>query len=99
MAVWKELPRTGLPPSFRSFGECQRTVGTLIEEILKLIREDAEHFDCVSEVEHGRTIIKRGTSAHRQLAHWNDSKGAGNDERAALRSVVDLLIKETASGH
>jgi len=199
MAVWKELPRTGLPPSFRSYGEYRRTVGTLIEagviedtskiwwdvrpsaqfptlemrmtdictrledticiaalfrcllrmlwrlrqdnqrwrgydrfmvaenvwraqrygideglidfgkrqivpyatlfeEILRLIREDAEHFDCVAEVEHGRTIIEHGSSAHRQVARWNESKGAGNDEHSALQSVVDLLREETAHG-
>ncbi len=199
MAVWKELPRTGLPPSFRSYGEYRRTVGTLIEagviedtskiwwdvrpsaqfptlemrmtdictrledticiaalfrcllrmlwrlrqdnqrwrgydrfmvaenvwraqrygideglidfgkrqivpyatlfeEILRLIREDAEHFDCVAEVEHGRTIIEHGTSAHRQVARWNESKGACDDEHSALSSVVDLLREETAHG-
>ena len=199
MAVWKELPRTGLPPSFQSYGEYRRTVGTLIEtgviedtskiwwdvrpsaqfptlelrmtdictrledticlaalfrcllrmlwrlrqdnqrwrgydrfmiaenvwraqrygldeglidfgkrkivpyatlfeEILTLIREDAEYFDCIKEVEHGRTIIDRGTSAHLQVERWKESKDAGRQESAALCEVVDLLRQETVHG-
>jgi carboxylate-amine ligase len=199
MAVWKELPRTGLPPRFQSYGEYRRTVGTLIdagiiedttkiwwdvrpsdtfptvemrmtdictrledticlaalfrcllrmlwrlrennqrwrdydrfmiaenvwrgqrygfdeglidfgkrrivpyatlfEEILKLIEEDARHFGCVAEVEHGREILARGTSAHRQIACWQKCRDAGMDETAALRAVVDLLRAETVHG-
>ena len=199
MAVWKELPRTGLPPYFQSYGEYQRTVGTLIdagviedtskiwwdvrpshqfptvemrmtdictrlddticlaamfrcllrmlwrlrqdnqrwrgydrfmvaenvwraqrygvdeglidfgkrrivpyatllEEILRLIREDAEHFDCLAEVEHAREIMQRGTSSHRQVARWEESREAGKDEAAALRDVVDLLREDTVHG-
>lgn len=195
-AVWKELPRTGLPPHFQSYSEYQRTVGTLIkvgviedttkiwwdvrpsdqfptlemrmtdictrledticlaalyrcllrmlwrlrqdnqrwrgydrfmvgencwraqrygfeeglidfgkrkivpyatlfEEILELIREDAEHFDCVAEVEHGRTIMARGSSAHRQIAVWRKGRDAGKDKAAALRDVVGMLREET----
>lgn len=199
MAVWKELPRTGLPPYFQSYGEYKRTVGTLIdagviedttkiwwdirpsdnfptvemrmtdictrledticiaalyrcllrmlwrlrqdnqrwrgydrfmvaenvwraqrygfeeglidfgkrkivpyadlfEDILRLIREDAEHFDCVAEVEHGRTIMKRGTSAHRQVAAWQTCMDEGKGEKAALRAVIDLLREDTVHG-
>lgn len=199
MAVWKELPRTGLPPHFQSYSEYRRTVGTLIdagviedttkiwwdvrpsdrfptvemrmtdictrledticlaalfrcllrmlwrlrqdnqrwrgygrfmvaencwraqrygfeeglidfgkrkivpyatlfEEILKLIREDAEYFGCVAEVEHGRTIMKRGSSAHRQIAAWQKSRDAGKDETTALRDAVEMLRKDTVHG-
>lgn len=199
MAVWKELPRTGLPPYFQSYGEYRRTVGTLIhagviedttkiwwdvrpsdqfptvemrmtdictrledticlaalfrcllrmlwrlrqdnqrwrgydrfmvaenvwraqrygfdeglidfgkrrivayatllDEILTLVREDAEHFDCVKEVEHARTILERGTSSHRQVARWEESKAGGKDETAALCDVVDLLREDTVHG-
>jgi carboxylate-amine ligase len=198
-AVWKELPRTGLPPQFQSYSEYQRTVGTLIkagviedttkiwwdirpsdrfptlemrmtdictrledticiaalyrcllrmlwrlrqnnqrwrgydqflvaencwraqrygfeeglidfgkrrivpyaalfEEILTLIREDAEHFDCVAEVEHGRKIMARGSSAHRQLATLQKAKDAGKDVSAALRDVVQMLREDTVYG-
>jgi carboxylate-amine ligase len=33
-AVWKELPRTGLPPQLQSYSEYQRTVGTLIKAVV-----------------------------------------------------------------
>lgn len=70
----------------------------LFEELLALVREDAEYFDCVAEVEHGRTILARGTSAHKQIATWQAAHDAGKDDAAALRDVVDMLIQETAHG-
>ena len=70
----------------------------LIEEMLELVREDAEHFDCVAEVEHARTIISRGTSAHMQVRIYEEAKAAGASESDALKAVVDKLIEETASG-
>jgi carboxylate-amine ligase len=70
----------------------------LLEEILDLVRPDAEYFECVAEVEHSRTILKRGTSAHRQLALFEKARGAGKDGALALRDVVDLLREETVAG-
>ena len=70
----------------------------LIDEIIELVREDAEHFGCVGEVEHARTIVERGTSAHRQVATWRAALAEGASEREALRRVVDWLMKETLSG-
>ncbi len=70
----------------------------LFEEILELIREDAEFFDCVAEVEHGRTILARGTSAHKQISVWQEAQALSRDDPDALRSVVDLLVEETAHG-
>ncbi len=199
MAVWNELPRTGLPPSFASYGEYSRMVDTLVrtgviedatklwwdvrpsnrfptlemrmtdvctrmedaiciaalylsilrmlwrlrrgnqrwrvydrfmiaenrwrasrygideglidfgrveiipypelfEELFSLIREDAEFFDCVAEIEHGRTILTRGTSAHKQIEVWQKARKAGKQDAEALRDVVDMLIEETAYG-
>ncbi len=199
MAVWNELPRTGLPPQFDSFGEYQRLVATLVqtgviedatklwwdvrpsgrfptlemrmtdictrmedaiciaafyrcelrmlwrlrranqrwrqydrfmvsenrwrasrygideglidfgraaiipfpellEELISLVREDAEFFDCVAEVEHAREILQRGTSAHKQVAVWHEARKAGKENAEALRDVVDMLIEETAHG-
>lgn len=70
----------------------------LLDEILDLIREDAEHFDCVAEVEHARKIIARGTSAHWQQRCYREAlyAGASNDE--ALKQVVDMLVRETLHG-
>lgn len=70
----------------------------LLEEILAMVGEDAEFFGCVSEVEHARKILRRGTSAHRQLALYHERREQGADKLEALRDVVDLLIEETTAG-
>jgi glutamate---cysteine ligase / carboxylate-amine ligase len=70
----------------------------LVEELLALVREDAEALGCVKEVEHARTILKRGTSAHRQLAVYDEARARGASSREALEAVVDFLVRETASG-
>jgi carboxylate-amine ligase len=70
----------------------------LLEEILELVDPDAQHFGCVDEVSHAREIIARGTSAHRQLAVFEEALSAGAPRANALAAVVDWLIAETARG-
>ncbi len=70
----------------------------LLEELIELVREDAEFFGCVEEVEHARKILERGTSAHKQVAVWQQARQAGKEGAEALRDVVDMLIEETAHG-
>lgn len=70
----------------------------LLEEILDLTAEDAEHFGCVEEVTRVREILARGTSAHRQVAIHRDSLEAGADGWEALHRVVDWLVEETVLG-
>jgi carboxylate-amine ligase len=67
----------------------------LLNELIELTREDAEALDCVSDVRHCREIIRRGTSAHRQVAAFAASIDAGRSHHQALCDVVDLLIEET----
>lgn len=67
----------------------------LLEELLELIRPDAEKLDCVAEVERARNIYARGTSAHRQLSIYNHAIDAGASNQEALKSVVDWLVEET----
>ncbi len=71
----------------------------LLEEILALLHEDAELLDCVAEIEHARDILKRGTSAHRQLEIYRAASG-GDEGRhqEALQAVVDWLIEEFTTG-
>lgn len=68
----------------------------LYEELLELVREDAEALDCVTEVGHIRQILKRGTSAHRQLALHQRLMAEGESADEAGRAVVAHLIAETA---
>ena len=70
----------------------------LIEELLELLREDAEHFGCVPEVEHARRIIERGTSAHEQTEHYYRARAREATHEEALRGVVDLLVERTMEG-
>jgi len=70
----------------------------MAEELLSLVREDAEALGCVREVEYIRTILQRGTSAHRQIKTYDDAREAGASEREALLAVVDFLTRETARG-
>ena len=51
-----------------------------------------------AEVEHAREIVRRGTSAHRQLAIYGDAMQQGATREEALKSVVDFLIEETVAG-
>ena len=70
--------------------------GDLVEELLVMLREDAEALGCVAELEHARTIVARGTSADRQVAHYAKLLSQGLSPPDALKGVVDHLIAETA---
>ena len=70
----------------------------LLDELIELVREDAERLDCLAEVEHTRAIAARGTSADRQRQTFEAARAAGADEREALDAVVDFLIEETVLG-
>ena len=69
----------------------------LIEELLELVRADADFFDCRNEIEHVREIFRRGTSAHEQLHTYDQARGAGATNEEALKCVVDRLIDLTVS--
>jgi carboxylate-amine ligase len=69
----------------------------MAEELIELVRTDAVELSCVREVEYIRTILARGTSAHRQIRTYDEARAAGASEREALLAVVDFLIRETAA--
>ena len=71
---------------------------TLLDELIDLVREDAEALGCSREVAHARKILTRGTSAHRQLAVYDDARQGGASDREALQAVVGFLVRETAAG-
>ncbi len=70
----------------------------LLDEILDLVKEDAEALGCTAEVAHARTIRERGTSAHRQVAVYEQAVKDGADTSEALIKVVDWLIEESLEG-
>jgi carboxylate-amine ligase len=69
----------------------------LFEELVTLVREDAAELGCLRELEHVNTLLRRGTSAHRQIRIYEEARSAGASEREALLAVVDFLVKETAA--
>ncbi|MEO0974311.1 MAG: YbdK family carboxylate-amine ligase, partial [Pseudomonadota bacterium] len=69
---------------------------SLLNEMLDLIGEDAEHFNCVEEVARAKDIVARGNSAKRQVATYHQAIAEGASKQEALCAVVDLLISETA---
>ena len=77
-------------------GECL-PFGSLMEEIIEMVAEDATALGCMKEVAHARTILKRGTSACRQLDAFANAKKEGADDATALVAVVDMLVTETAA--
>ena len=70
----------------------------LLEEIIDLVREDAEELGCLAEVEYARKVVASGTSADRQVATYREAIASGADEQTALAAVVDELIADTATG-
>lgn len=77
-------------------GECV-PFGSLIEEVIEIIEEDATALGCLSEVHHARTILKRGSSACRQTERFAEARNEGADSKEALKAVVDMLVTETAA--
>lgn len=70
----------------------------LMEELITILGDDSEYFDCVAEIEHARTIISRGTSSHQQLETYRQAIDSGATHEEALAQVVDWLIDATVAG-
>jgi glutamate---cysteine ligase / carboxylate-amine ligase len=91
--------RYGVDEPLIDFGRSELVpFANLIEELLVLVREDAEVLGCRNELEHLRTILKRGTSADRQIAVYHDAINAGAEEKEAICAVVRALMRETVEG-
>ena len=88
--------RYGLSEGLIDFGEGEVVpCAKLMEELLILIAEDAEALGCVKEVQHVNSILKRGTSAERQIKCFDAAKASGMSDEDALKAVVDELLRET----
>ncbi|MBT8441705.1 MAG: carboxylate-amine ligase, partial [Gammaproteobacteria bacterium] len=73
-------------------------VADLIEEIQAIVEKDADALGCQAEIARLTDIVARGTSAHRQVAVYEQALADGRDEQDALKEVVRWLIEETAIG-
>lgn len=91
--------RYGIDSSLADFGALScKPFGELLDEIIELVQIEAARHDCLAEVEHARTILKRGTSADRQLDVYTRARADGAEPEEAGRQVVDWLIEETVAG-
>ena len=96
--MWR-AQRYGTGGSLVDFGRGELVLyAELVEEFLEVLAQDALEFDVRNEVRHARTIVKEGTSAHRQLAAYQEALSAGAEQREALEAVVDHLIVDTLFG-
>ena len=66
----------------------------LIDELIDMIREDAEALGCLSEVEAARDILRDGTAADRQRTVYQQNVDAGKPSIEALHAVVRHLIDD-----
>lgn len=87
--------RYGIKASFVEHGSKARTVSEAVDEMLDRLHADAEALDCVDEIAHARTILARGSSAHQQVHIHSEARLAGRSRSAALKDVVDFLLKAT----
>jgi len=88
--------RYGIDEGLVDFGKGRiMPYGDLLEEMIQLVAEDAEALGCRQEVESARDILRRGSSAHRQIAVFAAALARGADKQAALEAVVDALVAET----
>ena len=91
--------RYGIDEGLVDFGKGEVVAcADLLDELIELTREDASALDCEAQILHCRSIIGRGTSAHRQLATYQARLEAGSSPDEALRCVVDMLVEETVRG-
>lgn len=91
--------RYGTDEGLVDFGKGQVVpYADLLEEMIALVAEDAERLGCAAEVASTREIVRRGTSAHRQVEVYNQAVKAGAEPREALVKVVDFLVGEFTAG-
>lgn len=96
--VWR-AERYGVSESLIDFGRGVLVdYRDLVDELLELVRLDAEELGCVAEVERARLIVERGTSADSQLAAYRRAMESGASQDEAMASVVDWLLEETVAG-
>lgn len=91
--------RWGVEAELADFGAGRlKPLAELVEELIALVREDAEALGCLAEVERVRAILAEGTSADRQIAVFRAARDRGASPEEACRAVVDSLVEATLAG-
>jgi carboxylate-amine ligase len=88
--------RYGVEAELADFGKrIVVPVSDLTDELIEILRPHAEALGCIAEVEHARTIARRGTSADHQLKVYHDALAAGASDHEAQVAVVDWLVAQS----
>lgn len=96
--IWR-AQRYGVEDSLIDFGKgALVSFAELTDELIELVRVDAEMLGCVSDIEHAAVIARDGTSADRQREVFVAALAEGASDSEALMMVVDHLITETVIG-
>jgi carboxylate-amine ligase len=94
---WRAM-RYSFDEGLIDFGKSEITpANELLEELIQLVSQDAEQMGCLQELLGIRNILEQGTSAHLQIAKYNAQRESGAPHEAAMHSVVDMLIEQTAA--
>ncbi|MCY0096675.1 carboxylate-amine ligase [Hoeflea ulvae] len=70
----------------------------LLDEIIEMVREDAEALGCWAEVQSARRIVENGTSADRQRSVHATAIAGGASTKEAQKEIVRSLIGEFTEG-
>lgn len=91
--------RYGVDQSLIDFGRGDLVpMSQLAEELIGLVRAEAEMLGTMPYLERLRTIVAEGTSADRQRAVFEGAMASGAERHDALMAVVDHLVAETVEG-
>ena len=94
---WRAM-RYGITDNLIDFGKgAQVPYKVLLDEMIDMIKEDAEELGCLKEVMNAYNILERGTSSQRQIKVYEESMNAQDNKDSALNAVVDWLIDETVN--
>ncbi|GAB4570880.1 MAG: carboxylate-amine ligase [Anaerolineae bacterium] len=95
---WRAV-RYGIDGNLIDFGISEEIpMRFLALELLDIIDDVVDELGTREAVQHVHTILKRGTSADRQIATYRKAIAAGATNQEALIEVVDQLIRETGQG-
>ncbi len=92
--------RYGVEAEMADFGKrALLPFADLTDELVELLRPYSEELGCIGEVEHARTIARRGTSADHQLKVYNDALAGGAGDHEAQIAVVHWLVEQSVQPH
>ena len=87
--------RYGTAATFVDRGSAAKPIKAALEELLELIRDDAEALDCADEIRHAHEIVRRESSANEQVRIYARARIARRSRTQALKEVVDWLCQTT----